>query len=248
MNFRDVELLSAYLDGRLNPSDAARLEGRLSSDPRLKATLEDLRETRGLLRRLPQRRAPRNFRLTPKMAGIKPPEPRAYPAFRFATALAGLLFVAAVALNAVTPFAASHLAAAPAPSYGMGGGGGGSGGAAEGPLQAPAPTEAPASTEAPPQAFTSILPTPTLESAPSIAQATVAAEDTARAKAAETATEQANQAAPMMQSVPVQEAPRSPVPLPWVLGLGGVMIASAAGAWAVRRSNERRIRERWKQK
>ena len=241
MNFRDVELLSAYLDGRLNPSDAARLERRLSSDAGLKATLEDLRETRGLLRRLPQRRALRNFRLTPKMAGIKPPEPRAYPAFRFATAMAALLFVAAVALNAVTPFAASHLAAAPAPAFGIGGGGGGgAGGAPES-----VPPQAPAATEAPLQSM--VMPTPTLESPQTLVQATVPAEDTARASKT-AATEEANQAAPMMQSVPVQEAPKSPVPLPWVLGLGGVMIACAAGAWVVRRSNDRRVRERWKQK
>ncbi len=252
MNFRDVELLSAYLDGRLNPSDAARLERRLSSDPGLKATLEDLRETRGLLRRLPQRRAPRNFRLTPKMAGIKPPEARAYPAFRFATAMAALLFVAAVALNAITPFAASRLAApAAAPAYGMGGGsGGGSGGAPESvppqaPAAGPAATAAPAATEAPLQSL--VMPTPTVESPQALVQATVAAEDTARASKT-AATEEANQAAPMMQSAPAPEAPRSPVPLPWVLGLGGVMLACAAGAWAVRRSNDRRIRERWKQK
>src|SRR5512140_1626639 len=130
MNFRDVELLSAYLDGRLKPSEATRLEARLSADPNLKATLEDLRETRGLLRRLPQRRAPRNFRLSPKMAGVRPPEPRAYPVFRLATALAAFLFVASVALNAFTPLAASRLAAAPAPGYGLGGGGGGGGGGA----------------------------------------------------------------------------------------------------------------------
>ncbi len=53
MNFRDVELLSAYLDGQLNPSDANRLESRLSSDPDLRAVMDDLRAARGLLRQLP---------------------------------------------------------------------------------------------------------------------------------------------------------------------------------------------------
>src|SRR5512140_1508794 len=128
MNFRDVELLSAYLDGRLSPSDSVRLEARLTSDRSLRATLDELRETRGLLRSLPQRRAPRNFRLTPKMAGLRPPEPRAYPVFRLATALATFLFVAAIALNGLAPFATQRLAAAPAPAFGMGGGGSGGGG------------------------------------------------------------------------------------------------------------------------
>ena len=93
-SFRDVELLSAYLDGQLSPPDSARLESRLSSDASLRAALHDLRSARGLLRQLPQRRAPRNFTLTPKMAGIKPPTPRAYPTLRFATVLATLLFIA----------------------------------------------------------------------------------------------------------------------------------------------------------
>ncbi len=33
--FRDVEQLSAYLDGQLPPAEAARLETRLKTDPQL---------------------------------------------------------------------------------------------------------------------------------------------------------------------------------------------------------------------
>ena len=73
MNFRDVELLSSYLDGQLKLSDSARLERRLSLDPDLRAVLDDLRSARGLLRQLPMRKAPRNFTLTPKMVGKNPP-------------------------------------------------------------------------------------------------------------------------------------------------------------------------------
>ncbi len=254
MNFRDIELLSAYLDGRLNPSEAARLEKRLSSDVSLRASLEDLRQTRGLLRKLPQRRAPRDFRLTPKMAGVRPPEPRSYPAFRFATALAAFLFVAAVALNALTPFAARHLTAAPAPAYGMGGGagpaesnpqfgkGGGSGQFTEMPPQAvaPAATQAPAPTEAATlQAFTAAMGTPTPEGTTSVAEATsAAAQDAARASASGLAA--TNQAAP--------EESQSPIPLPLVVGLGVLMVALGLVAWILRRNNERRIRSQWNQK
>jgi hypothetical protein len=255
MNFRDVELLSAYLDGRLKPSDAARLESRLSSDPALKATLEDLRQTRGLLRRLPQRRAPRDFRLTPKMAGVRPPEPRSYPVFRFATALAALLFVAAVALNALTPFAASHLTAA-APAYGMGGGGygggapesnpgpgaGGSGQFTQVPPQAamPAANSAPAATEEPTlQAFTTLAGTPTPE-ALTMAQATSEAQQDASRAAA-------SKAAPLANATRGPEN-ELPIPLPLVMGLGVLMIALALAAWLLRRSSERRIRSQWNQK
>ena len=148
MNFRDVELLSAYLDGQTSPSDLTRLESRLASDPELAATLQALRESRGLLRRLPKRRAPRNFTLTPKMVGQKPPLPRSYPIFRFATALAAFLFVFTYATNQVSIMASS----APQAAYGIGGGSGGGDGndLAEAPLMEamPAATDAPIEPEA----------------------------------------------------------------------------------------------------
>ena len=95
-NFHDVELLSTFLDGQLEPSDAARIEARLSADPQLRAVLDDLRRSRALLRKVPARRAPRNFTLTPGMAGIEPPAPRAYPALRLATALATFFFAVSI--------------------------------------------------------------------------------------------------------------------------------------------------------
>ena len=48
--FHDIEQLSAYLDGQLGPSDSARLESRLQSDPQLASAYDDLRATRGILR------------------------------------------------------------------------------------------------------------------------------------------------------------------------------------------------------
>src|SRR5512134_4037606 len=137
MNQRDLELLSSYLDGQLRPSDSARLERRLSADPNLRAVLDDLRVARGLLRRLPMRRAPRNFTLTPRMVGKNPPLPRSYPAFKFVTALATLLLFFAMGANFLVP----QLASQP-PMFGMGGGG------APEVMQAAPATEAPAA-EAP---------------------------------------------------------------------------------------------------
>ena len=119
MKQRDVEQLSSYLDGRLSPSDSARLKTRLASDPALASTLDALRESRTLLRRLPKRRAPRNFLLTPKMVGQKPPLPRSYPVFRFATALATLLF--GLSFLQFRPISLGASAPAPA-AYGIGGG------------------------------------------------------------------------------------------------------------------------------
>jgi hypothetical protein len=120
MNRRDIELLSAYLDGELKFSDSARLESRLKTDPELASVLSDLRATRTLLRKLPSRKAPRNFTLTRKMVGQNPPLPRTYPVFRLATAVATLLFFFSFGINFVGTQLASQV-----PAFGMGGGGGG---------------------------------------------------------------------------------------------------------------------------
>ena len=137
-NFRDIELLSSYLDGQLSPSDSARLESRISSDLELASALDDLRAARNILRKLPARKAPRNFTLTRKMVGLKPPLPRSYSIFRFSTALASFLLVLTFAANSILPRisfgAAAPMAAQEA--YGMGG--------APQALEAPAATEAPA--------------------------------------------------------------------------------------------------------
>lgn len=160
MNPRDLELLSAYLDGKLNPSDSARLEARLQSDPELASTLSDIRLARGILRKLPARKAPRNFTLTRKMVGLKPPLPRSYGFFRFSTAFATILLVITFATNFIVP-RVSYAPSGPAmqagggygggPGYGMGGGGGDGSAFPQAMPDAAgaAPSDAPVATEAP---------------------------------------------------------------------------------------------------
>ena len=93
----DWEALSAYLDGQLSPRERARLETRLKTDVDLQQALQELRRTRAVLRNLPKLRAPRNYMLSPEMAGVRKEQPRVYPVFRFASLLASLLFVLLVA-------------------------------------------------------------------------------------------------------------------------------------------------------
>jgi anti-sigma factor RsiW len=129
-NFRDIEQLSAYLDGQLSPSDSARLESRISSDPEIASAFKDIRAARSILRKLPSRKAPRNFTLTRQMVGLKPPLPRSYSFFRFSTALATILLMLTFAANLILPNLFFGMrAAAPAPAaaqdaYGMGDGSG----------------------------------------------------------------------------------------------------------------------------
>jgi len=123
LTFRDMENLSAYLDGQLSPVEKTRLEQRVQSDPALASALVELRQTHRLLALAPHRRAPRNFTLTPKMAGIRPPVPRLVPALSWASAVAMLLFIFTIGANLVGQFsfAASSPMMANAPS-GLGGG------------------------------------------------------------------------------------------------------------------------------
>lgn len=127
-NFREIALLSSYLDEELDTTEAAQLEFRLPSDPELVSVLNDLRAARGILRKLPARKTPRSFILTRKMVGLKPPLPRSYPVFRFSTALATILlaisFVANLLVaNLLTP-QIRFAAPAPQAAYGIGSGGG----------------------------------------------------------------------------------------------------------------------------
>ncbi|MCJ7658985.1 MAG: hypothetical protein MUO67_07530 [Anaerolineales bacterium] len=79
---RDWEALSTYLDGQLSNREHTRLEARLKSDPDLQSALEDLRQTRSVIRSLPKLRVPRNFSLTPEMVGIKRDTTRFIPGTR----------------------------------------------------------------------------------------------------------------------------------------------------------------------
>ncbi len=169
---KEWEALSAYLDGQLTPKDRARLEARIKSEADLRSALDDLDRTRALIRNQSKLRAPRNFTLTPEMAGLRAgrrPGMGAYPVLRLASVLAPIFFVAVSVGNILTRSpqptmllaarsAATVAPAAPAAAVpsGLGGGGGG-------PVQGfalPAPTEAPVATmEAPAMAKSAAEPT-----------------------------------------------------------------------------------------
>ena len=113
---RDREQLSAYLDGRLERSEAARLEARLNRDPQLRLELQELRATVRVLSGLPQVQAPRSFTLQPQAVGRRP----AYPFLQLGTALATLSFLVVVGADllvsrgAQPTLIADRLLAAPA--------------------------------------------------------------------------------------------------------------------------------------
>jgi anti-sigma factor RsiW len=220
MKQRDLELLSSYLDGQLSSSEATRLEARLRTEPDLRSVLQDLRGARTVLRQLPMRKAPRNFRLTPKMVGKNPPLPRAYPVFRFASTLATLLLFFTFGLNVIGP----QLASQP-PVFGMGGGGpdtfaaeAASQAVSEAPLAEMPASEAPAE-----EPSVAMAPMPT---------ASVSAEEAARAAETETTQSDAGENAAGDTALVPPETPAEKTITPsispvWQWILAGVALASA---------------------
>ncbi|GMR09582.1 MAG: hypothetical protein BMS9Abin28_0401 [Anaerolineae bacterium] len=86
---RDLERLSAFLDGELSPAEAEKLVARLATDKQLNGTLEALRATAEAVGSLPEVSTPRSFALTEEM--VRPR--RAYPVLQLSTAVAALGFV-----------------------------------------------------------------------------------------------------------------------------------------------------------
>jgi hypothetical protein len=93
---RDYEALSAYLDGELAPKERSRLESRMLAQPELRTALQELRQTRQVLRAQARIRPRRSFALTPEMVGGYRPRKiglQLFPVFGLATALASLALV-----------------------------------------------------------------------------------------------------------------------------------------------------------
>lgn len=131
-NFRDIENLSAYLDEQLSETESKRLKKRLETDAELDSVLNDIRSARNILKALPRRKSPRNFTLTRKMVGLKPPMPRTYPLFRLATIFATVLLVFSFSINALSPYVSFG---PPQFDFGFGGSGGGGFSAAAAPAE-----------------------------------------------------------------------------------------------------------------
>ncbi len=88
---RDLEALSASLDAELSGKEQECLEATIQADEELRNTLEQLQQTRTMMRSLPPLRAPRNYYLTPAMVGENHKPRLAFPVLRFASVMATLL-------------------------------------------------------------------------------------------------------------------------------------------------------------
>ena len=72
---RYLEMADAFADGELSDRERSRFESHLATCDACAAAVEAARETKRLLRALPEHSAPRSFRLTPAMARQTRPAP-----------------------------------------------------------------------------------------------------------------------------------------------------------------------------
>ncbi|MBN2556879.1 MAG: hypothetical protein JXA97_13145 [Anaerolineales bacterium] len=106
---KEIEQLSAYLDGMLTAREMRELETLLSERETLRRTLAGLRVTKTALRTLAPVQLTRNFTLTPEMVG---PSARRMPVsvFRTATAFAALAFVVSLGFDMLSNMAMGGMA------------------------------------------------------------------------------------------------------------------------------------------
>lgn len=107
---RQLEALSAYLDGELSPAKKNTVEGWLADDARLQIALEDLRCARQTMRQAPKIRAPHNFTLTAEMVETKVAAARLYPAMQLVSAVASVLFVLVISGDLISSSITSKVA------------------------------------------------------------------------------------------------------------------------------------------
>jgi anti-sigma factor RsiW len=73
LNDRDLELISAYIDGQLSAEERREVERRLDNEANLRLAYEELRATVQVLRDLEPVRPPRSFTLDPANVALQRP-------------------------------------------------------------------------------------------------------------------------------------------------------------------------------
>jgi hypothetical protein len=103
LSSRELQILSACLDGELSKKDQKRVERLLSDHPTAISSLENLRQVKKVIKLLPIRKVPRNFTILaeevnrsmiPGMAGV----------LRYASAVSAALLAVVLAFDFISPY------------------------------------------------------------------------------------------------------------------------------------------------
>jgi hypothetical protein len=103
LSSRELQLLSAYLDGELSKKDQKRVERLLSDHPAAISSLEKLRQVKSVIKLLPIHKVPRNFTIStedvsrsliPNLAGV----------LRYASAVSAVLLIVVIAFDFISSY------------------------------------------------------------------------------------------------------------------------------------------------
>ncbi len=103
LSLRELQLLSAYLDGEISKKDQRHVERLLSDHPAATSSLEKLRQVKDVIKLLPIHKVPRNFTITtgevsrsliPDLAGV----------LRYASAVSAVLLAVVLAFDFISPY------------------------------------------------------------------------------------------------------------------------------------------------
>jgi hypothetical protein len=195
LNDADLELLSAYIDSRLDAGERAALERRLSQEPVLRGVLDELRATVALLHDLEPLRPPRSFTIAATAAA-----PRRFWAFPWpaiSSALVALVCLLTFGYALIRSGGSSAPASAPAPAAMQ---------------EAAAPTAAPAAAGGAAQDSAMRQGSAAPTTAPAAAAAPMAAEAAATAAPAAEAPTAAPAAEAPITAIEAQPAPAAAAP------------------------------------
>ena len=102
-SFRHIKKISSYLDGKVSNSEKRQIADNISKDQQSQEIFNQLEQVKFLLSKTPKLKVPRNFQLTEKMVGMKPPIPRSVPIFRMASVAAALVLMVSFAISDILP-------------------------------------------------------------------------------------------------------------------------------------------------
>ena len=92
---KELLQVSAYIDGAMSPKEKQAFEAHLASSATLQKDLLEYKRLKAALRSLPQKKAPRNFTLSPDKVKVRQVASRLAPAFSFASAGVAILLMLA---------------------------------------------------------------------------------------------------------------------------------------------------------
>jgi len=103
LSSRELQLLSAYLDGELSNKDQKRIERLLSDHPAANSSLEKLRQVKSVIKLLPIHKVPRNFTISTEEVN-RPLIPNLAVVLRYASAVSAALLAVVLAFDFISPY------------------------------------------------------------------------------------------------------------------------------------------------